>query len=232
MQEEPHLGDQLPGGAMSTFNQARPSAGQKPCPPGPGAGGFVFPGRKIAAGSAQKLRRPGGGSCAGPPPCDLCRRWHFRSGCGQRGGDPDPARGDGRLQPGWQPAGHSHRGRYCDRRDAASGQELLTLTGHTSYLNELVFSPDGEYLATASADETVRVWDVATGRELLTLPVLSGGWDNDVVFSPGGDHLVTADYDAVVTIWDLATGEALLALPGISPLAISPDGKLLATQRC
>jgi WD40 repeat protein/DNA-binding SARP family transcriptional activator len=114
---------------------------------------------------------------------------------------------------------------------AASGQELLTLTGHTARLNELVFSPDGEYLATASTDETVRVWDGTSGRALLTLPVPSGGWltGNGVLFNPGGNHLITADFDSVVTVWDLATGDALLALSGAGPMAISPDGKLLLT---
>jgi WD40 repeat protein len=99
-------------------------------------------------------------------------------------------------------------------------------------LNELVFSPDGEYLATASVDDTVRIWDGASGRELLTLQAPSHGWTagNDVVFSPGGNHLITADHEKVVRVWDLATGDALLALSGDGPIAISPDGKLLVTD--
>jgi WD40 repeat protein len=119
-------------------------------------------------------------------------------------------------------------------RDAVSGQELLTLTGHTSTLNELVFSLDGEYLATASWDETVRVWDATTGQELLTLPVRSDGWStgSDVVFGPEGKYLITVDIDCVLKAWDLATGDALLDLSGGAPLAISPDGKLLVTTGC
>jgi WD40 repeat protein/DNA-binding SARP family transcriptional activator len=116
--------------------------------------------------------------------------------------------------------------------DAVSGQELLRLAGHSDSLEELVFSPDGEYLATASLDDTVRVWDGASGRVLLTLPVPTGGWADtfDVAFSPGGEHLITVDRDGVVRIWDLATGDALLTLSGGAPIAISPDGKLLATS--
>jgi WD40 repeat protein/DNA-binding SARP family transcriptional activator len=115
--------------------------------------------------------------------------------------------------------------------DAQSGRELLTLTGHTAGLKELVFSPDSEHLATASLDDTVRVWDVTTGLETLTLPVRSEPFNNgsNLLFSPGGKYLITVGDDMVVTVWDLATGDAMLALPGgMAPLAISPDGKLLA----
>jgi WD40 repeat protein len=53
--------------------------------------------------------------------------------------------------------------------EAASGKELLTLNGHTSWIRSVASSPDGRRIVTASLDQTARVWHAATGKELLIL---------------------------------------------------------------
>jgi WD40 repeat protein len=116
--------------------------------------------------------------------------------------------------------------------DAITGQELLTLAGHSDGLYEATFSPDGTRLATASADHTAKIWDAFTGRNLLTL---AGHTDlvNDVTFSPDGERLATAGEDHTAKIWDTRTGRELLTLTAhsdfIESVAYSPDGAYLAT---
>jgi WD40 repeat protein len=82
--------------------------------------------------------------------------------------------------------------------DSATGQELLTLKGHTGWVSGVAFSPDGKRLATASADNTAKVWDAQTGQELLSLHT---HWPSRVVFGPDGKRLASTG-DGSVTIWD------------------------------
>ena len=68
--------------------------------------------------------------------------------------------------------------------DAATGQEVRTLSGHTGSVNSAAYSPDGTQIVTASDDQTARIWDAATGQEVRTL---SGhtDWVNSAAYSPG-----------------------------------------------
>jgi len=113
----------------------------------------------------------------------------------------------------------------------------LTLRGHEGPVEEVAYSPDGKLIATASGDKTARIWDAATGQELLTLQHAAGV--GKVKFSPDGARLATGAGDGLVRLWDVASGKELLtiiAAPQVidpSPytvyMAFSPDGKLLAT---
>ena len=77
----------------------------------------------------------------------------------------------------------------------------------------MAFSPDGQRLASASADQTVKIWDSATGKELFALKGHAGR-SASVAFSPDGQRLASASSDQTVRIWDSATGKELFALKG------------------
>jgi len=116
--------------------------------------------------------------------------------------------------------------------DAATGQLLLTLIGHTGSVNGIVYSPDGKCIATSSDDHTAKVWDADTGEELLTL---SGhtDWVFRIAYSPDGTRLVTASQDKTAKVWDAGTGQELLTFSKhgapVFDVAFSPDGKRVAT---
>jgi WD40 repeat protein len=88
--------------------------------------------------------------------------------------------------------------------DATTGEEQLTLDGHTAHIHTAVFSPDDSRILTSSGDHTAKLWDSTTGQELLTLrghteSVLSAA------FSPDGQRIVTGSGDATVRVWEAAT---------------------------
>ncbi|WP_131792621.1 hypothetical protein, partial [Candidatus Protofrankia datiscae] len=66
-----------------------------------------------------------------------------------------------------------------------------TFTDHTSRVWTVVFSPDGTLLASASSDNTVRIWETATGQPVTTLVTLpAGGW---AILRPDGSYTVSGD---------------------------------------
>ncbi len=114
---------------------------------------------------------------------------------------------------------------------------------HGQWVRSLAFSPDGKRIASASADHTIRLWDRDSGREVRRL---TGHRDsvNFVAFTAEGKQLISASgyfmpgiaavKDASVRLWDVKTGLEVRRFPQTStgqpwaPLALSPDGKLLA----
>lgn len=111
-------------------------------------------------------------------------------------------------------------------QDTATGRELFRLRGR----NDVAFSPDSRYLATATPEGGVTLCDAATGREVRAL---AGAPCHRLAFSADSRRLVSGGLDGSVQIWDVATGKLIQSWSAhfgwVSAAALSPDGSLLAT---
>ncbi|HIK13283.1 MAG TPA: serine/threonine protein kinase [Oscillatoriaceae cyanobacterium M33_DOE_052] len=110
-----------------------------------------------------------------------------------------------------------------------------TLTGHMQPVSAVCISPDGQILASGSDDNTIKLWEIATGEEIATLAssdVLSFQTITGIVFLPSGEMLVSSSDDGSIKLWEVATGNLTGTIAShpepLHCLAISPDGQILA----
>lgn len=110
---------------------------------------------------------------------------------------------------------------------------------HGAEVRSVAFSSDGKTLASGGQDNTVRIWEITTGKELRRFTALTGlgsenTWVSSIAFSPDGKRLAagTMNGPGEVVIWELATGKESRPLrmnrAGVESLVFSPDGKALA----
>jgi WD40 repeat protein len=118
---------------------------------------------------------------------------------------------------------------------AATAQSKPTaFLGHKDFVHALAFSPDGELLASGSDDMTIKLWNLASGRELATLKAPNSV--RSLTFSPDSQLLASGTLasgmlDNTIKIWDIAGRKARpdqdRFITPVEAVAFSPDGKTL-----
>jgi WD40 repeat protein len=123
-----------------------------------------------------------------------------------------------------------------------SNLRQLALRGHEGSVNFAAYSPDGKRIVTASDDNTARIWDVSTGKEIKVMRSRNGPV-RSAAFSPDGLRIATAasgDQSAPVSgavhVWDAVAGKEIVCVwvgamygPGAMSAAFSPDGMSIVT---
>ena len=118
--------------------------------------------------------------------------------------------------------------------------EIFVQLGHSGSVNAVTFSSDGRYIVSGSDDNTVKLWEVSTGREIRTFighakPVYS------VALSPDDRYALSGSADETIKLWDIQTGKKIRTFIGnttftgyrgtVYSVVFSPDGKYIASGR-
>src|SRR5688500_15180065 len=126
---------------------------------------------------------------------------------------------------------------YCVLLLAAVGGEgqdctEVTVRAHNQWVSAVAFSPDGTLIASGSADDTVKLWDAKTVKEIKNLRA-DGKGITALAFSPDGKRIVSGHWNKTLKIWDCQTGKGLFLLRGhkesVTSVAFSRDGKRLVS---
>ncbi len=110
--------------------------------------------------------------------------------------------------------------------------EKNRLAGHSGTVISVSVSPDGKTLASSSADRTIKLWNLETGKEIRTLTGHTNSVDG-ISFSPDGKTLASGSADRTIKLWNLESGKENRTLTGhtnsVVRVSFSPDGKTLAS---
>lgn len=124
--------------------------------------------------------------------------------------------------------------------DVSTGQSFAVLCGHKDFLKSVTFGNNDRYIASGSADNTVRIWEVSTGMELRSLQGCHTDAVESVAFMEGGRSIISASKNGSVIIWELEGPTWYLADSNwiLSPstndhlMWIPPEAHLIARPNC
>src|ERR1051325_8199212 len=107
----------------------------------------------------------------------------------------------------------THVGSFHSTMHTSSRPELVLQRGHSQGVTCAAFAPDGTWLASGAADNTILIWQLPSGRQLRTL---SGhrGPIRSLAISVNGELLASGSNDRTIKIWNIAKGTETFTLTG------------------
>lgn len=96
--------------------------------------------------------------------------------------------------------------------DITTGRELHRMKGHSAPVGSARFSPDGSLVVSCSSDQTARIWEIESGRQISKFEVQSPNGVYDGVFLPDGKSVLTGGLDGTIRHWDVQTGKERRAI--------------------
>lgn len=116
----------------------------------------------------------------------------------------------------------------------AARADIATLAGHSGWVLDVAYTPDGRMLASVGDDNTIRLWDAVTHRQIGDPFTANTGPVLTLAISPDGRTLATGGTDHDVRLWDVESHRQLPSLPAqakyVGSVAFSPDGRMLANS--
>jgi WD40 repeat protein/sterol desaturase/sphingolipid hydroxylase (fatty acid hydroxylase superfamily) len=111
-------------------------------------------------------------------------------------------------------------------------EKCLVLAGHSRAVLAVAISPDGKSIVSAAEDGAIKVWDIATAKEVISIKAPARAI-RSVVMSPDGKQVLAGCPDGKVRAWDIRTGQLVRELSGhtagVLAVAVSADGKHILT---
>ncbi|MBU4256861.1 WD40 repeat domain-containing protein, partial [Patescibacteria group bacterium] len=105
-------------------------------------------------------------------------------------------------------------------------------SGHSDFVESVVFSPDGKYIISGSGDNTIRLWDISTGKCVKIFNKKDVDAVRKIIFSPNGKYIAFTDLGGIIKMLTISDGLLKRRFKGhslIHSIAFSPDGKYLVS---